>query len=45
MSVNTKKTAVELSANYDRFIETLKRVFTGERLEKLLFMYSENEFK
>jgi len=43
MSVNTKKTAVELSANYDRFIETLKRVFTGERLEKLLFMYSENE--
>ena len=36
-------TAEQLSANYDKFIEALKKVFKGERLEKLLHMYSEKE--
>lgn len=38
-----QKTEAELKANYDRFIGILKKYFTGERLEKLLHMYSENE--
>ena len=29
-------TAEQLSANYDKFIDALKKVFKGERLEKLL---------
>lgn len=33
----------ELHENYLKFIEALKKVFSGERLEKLLHMYSENE--
>ena len=37
------KTEQELQANYDRFIGIIKKYFTGERLEKLLFMYSEHE--
>ena len=36
-------TAEQLSANYDKFIDALKKVFKGERLEKLLHMYSEKE--
>jgi hypothetical protein len=36
-------TAEQLQGNYDRFIEALKKVFSGERLEKLLHMYSESE--
>ena len=36
-------TAEQLQQNYDKFIEALKKVFKGERLEKLLHMYSENE--
>jgi hypothetical protein len=36
-------TAEQLQANYDKFIEALKKVFTGERLEGLLHMYSESE--
>jgi len=38
-----QKTEAELKANYDRFIGILKKYFTGERLEKLLHMYSETE--
>lgn len=33
----------EIQKNYDEFIEFLKKSFTGERLEKLLFMYSPDE--
>lgn len=36
-------TAEQLQANYDRFIAAITKVFSGERLEKLLHMYSENE--
>ena len=36
-------TAEQLSANYDKFIDALKKVFKGERLKKLLHMYSESE--
>ena len=38
-----QKTEQELTANYDRFIGLIKKYFTGERLEKLLHMYSEKE--
>jgi hypothetical protein len=38
-----EKTEQELKANYNRFIEILKKYFTEERLEKLLFMYSPDE--
>ena len=37
------KTEAELQANYDKFIQILKKYFTGERLEKLLHMYSDGE--
>ena len=33
----------ELKANYDKFIAILNKYFKGERLEKLLHMYSEEE--
>ena len=33
----------QLKANYEKFIAILKKYFTGERLEKLLHMYSESE--
>lgn len=35
--------AEELQQNYEKFIEALKKVFNGERLENLLHMYSEEE--
>ena len=38
-----KYTAEELQQNYDKFIAALKKVFSGERLEKLLHMYSDEE--
>ena len=38
-----KKTEQELRENYAKFIAVLKKYFKGERLEKLLFMYSEDE--
>ena len=38
-----KKTDEELQKNYERFIAIINKYFTGERLEKLLFMYSEDE--
>ena len=38
-----EKTEQELEGNYNKFIEILKKYFTGERLEKLLFMYSPDE--
>lgn len=41
--IQKKKTAEELKANYDKFIAIIKKYFTGERLEKLLHMYSEDE--
>ena len=36
-------TAEQLSKNYDKFIDALKKVFKGERLTNLLHMYSEKE--
>lgn len=33
----------QLQENYDKFIEALKEHFSGERLEKLLHMYSQDE--
>ncbi len=36
-------TAEQLGENYNKFIEALKKVFSGERLDKLLIMYSESE--
>jgi len=38
-----QKTEQELKQSYDKFIAIINKYFTGERLEKLLFMYSENE--
>lgn len=38
-----QKTEQELKENYEKFIGIIKKYFTGERLEKLLHMYSENE--
>ena len=38
-----QKTEQELKQNYDKFIAIIKKYFTGERLEKLLHMYSETE--
>ena len=38
-----QKSEQELKQNYEKFIAILKKYFTGERLEKLLFMYSEDE--
>ena len=35
--------AEDLQKNYEKFIEALSKVFSGERLEKLKFMYSEDE--
>ena len=35
--------AEDLQKNYDKFIEALGKVFSGERLEKLKFMYSQEE--
>jgi len=36
-------TVDEIQENYNTFIETLTKVFSGERLKKLLYMYSESE--
>ena len=36
-------TPEQLQQNYDKFIEAIKKVFRGDRLEKLLHMDSENE--
>ena len=36
-------TAEQIQQNYDKFIDALKKVFKGERLEKLLHMYSDSE--
>ena len=38
-----QKTEQELKQNYERFITFIKKSFTGDRLEKLLHMYSEEE--
>jgi hypothetical protein len=38
-----QKTEQELKQNYDKFIAIIKKYFKGERLEKLLHMYSEEE--
>jgi hypothetical protein len=38
-----KYTAEELKDNYHRFIKAIEKSFEGERLEKLLHMYSEEE--
>lgn len=38
-----KKTEQELAENYKKFLAVLNKYFKGERLEKLLHMYSENE--
>ena len=36
-------TAEQIQENYDKFIGALKKVFSGDRLDKLLHMYSEEE--
>ena len=41
--IQRKKTAEEIKANYDKFIAIIKKYFKGDRLDKLLHMYSENE--
>jgi hypothetical protein len=38
-----QKSEAELRANYEKFIAIVKKYFTGERLERLLHMYSESE--
>jgi hypothetical protein len=38
-----QKSEKELQENYNKFISVIKKYFTGDRLEKLLFMYSEEE--
>jgi hypothetical protein len=38
-----QKTEQELKTNYEKFLKILEKYFTGERLEKLLHMYSESE--
>jgi hypothetical protein len=38
-----KYTEEQLKKNYERFLSIVKKYFTGERLEKLLHMYSEGE--
>ena len=38
-----KKTEAELKQNYDKFLAIINKYFTGERLQKLLFMYSDDE--
>jgi len=38
-----KYTEKQLQQNYEDFIEFLKKAFSGDRLEKLLHMYSEKE--
>ena len=38
-----KKTDAELKANYEKFLAIVNKYFTGERLKKLLFMYSDDE--
>jgi hypothetical protein len=34
-----KKTEAELKANYEKFIAIVKKYITGDRLDKVLFMY------
>jgi len=38
-----KKTDAELKANYEKFIAIVKKYITGNRLDKVLFMYSDDE--
>ena len=38
-----KKTDAELRANYEKFIAIVKQYITGDRLDKVLFMYSDDE--
>jgi hypothetical protein len=38
-----KKTDTELKANYEKFIAIVKKYITGDRLDKVLFMYSDDE--
>tara|TARA_Y100000004_G_scaffold90123_1_gene101077 strand:+ start:819 stop:1475 length:657 start_codon:yes stop_codon:yes gene_type:complete len=38
-----KYTEKQLEENYNKFLEAIKKSFTGERLEKLLHMYSMDE--
>ena len=37
-------TEKELFANYEKFLKQLEKFFSGERLEKLKHLYSENEY-
>lgn len=38
-----KKTDAELRTNYEKFIAIVKKYITGDRLDKVLFMYSDDE--
>lgn len=42
-SVTKRYTDAQLEENYNRFIEALKTAFSGDRLDKLLHMYSMDE--
>mgnify|MGYP003337993439 FL=1 len=37
-------TETELCANYDKFLTTLEKYFSGDRLKQLMHLYSENEY-
>jgi hypothetical protein len=37
-------TEKELFANYEKFLKQLEKFFSGERLQKLQYLYSENEY-
>jgi len=43
MIEKSELTELEIQSNFDEFIKLLEKHFTGERLEKLLHMYSPNE--
>lgn len=43
MIIKPNLTEKELQKNYDEFIEVVSKSFTGDRKEKLLKLYSENE--
>jgi hypothetical protein len=44
LNTGADMTETQLGENYNYFIEFLKESFTGERLEKLLKLYSENRY-
>jgi hypothetical protein len=43
MAPVVERTEEELAANYAKFLKVINKYFTGDRLDKLLFMYSEEQ--